>query len=136
MLWLEKHSGTCCVVTTRLCEVSDGSRWKFLNSLAKMRQNRLVLSEQGGVFLHQVFGIDFSSLFLLLEACNETCSACTNGFECSSCQTPLLLKDGQCVTSCGEGYVQDQLLCTGTSKQKRLQSSVMAKEQAKAVPGL
>ncbi|OWK55263.1 Extracellular matrix protein FRAS1 [Lonchura striata] len=45
-------------------------------------------------------------------ACNETCSACTNGFECSSCQAPLLLKDGQCVPSCGEGYVQDQLLCT------------------------
>ncbi|XP_016153247.1 PREDICTED: extracellular matrix protein FRAS1 [Ficedula albicollis] len=45
-------------------------------------------------------------------ACNETCSACTNGFECSSCQTPLLLQDGQCVASCGKGYVQDQLLCT------------------------
>ncbi|KAM7021681.1 LOW QUALITY PROTEIN: extracellular matrix organizing protein FRAS1 [Passerculus sandwichensis] len=45
-------------------------------------------------------------------ACNETCSACSNGFECSSCLAPLLLKDGQCVPSCGEGYVQDQLLCT------------------------
>ncbi|NXD29010.1 FRAS1 protein, partial [Spelaeornis formosus] len=45
-------------------------------------------------------------------ACNESCSACSNGFECSSCQTPLLLKDGQCVPSCGKGYVQDQLLCT------------------------
>uniref|UniRef100_A0A8C4U634 VWFC domain-containing protein n=1 Tax=Falco tinnunculus TaxID=100819 RepID=A0A8C4U634_FALTI len=44
-------------------------------------------------------------------ACNETCSACTNGFECSSCQTSLLLKNGQCVASCGKGYFQDQLLC-------------------------
>ncbi|KFU86504.1 Extracellular matrix protein FRAS1, partial [Chaetura pelagica] len=45
-------------------------------------------------------------------ACNETCSACTNGFECSSCQTSLLMKNGECVTSCGKGYFQDQLLCT------------------------
>ncbi|NXU54362.1 FRAS1 protein, partial [Turnix velox] len=46
------------------------------------------------------------------SACNETCSSCTNGFECSSCLPSLLLKRGQCVTSCGEGYFQDQLLCT------------------------
>ncbi|XP_062470145.1 extracellular matrix organizing protein FRAS1 [Pezoporus occidentalis] len=45
-------------------------------------------------------------------ACSETCSACTNGFECSSCQASLLMKNRQCVTSCGKGYFQDQLLCT------------------------
>ncbi|XP_031463336.1 extracellular matrix protein FRAS1 [Phasianus colchicus] len=44
-------------------------------------------------------------------ACNETCSACVNGFECSSCQTSLLMKNGQCVTSCGKGFFQDQLIC-------------------------
>ncbi|XP_057287145.1 extracellular matrix organizing protein FRAS1 [Pezoporus wallicus] len=45
-------------------------------------------------------------------ACSETCSACTNGFECSSCQASLLMKNRQCVTSCGKGYFQDHLLCT------------------------
>ncbi|XP_027744997.1 extracellular matrix protein FRAS1 [Empidonax traillii] len=45
-------------------------------------------------------------------ACNETCSACTNGFECSSCRASLLMKNGQCVPSCGKGYFQDRLLCT------------------------
>ncbi|XP_064005810.1 extracellular matrix organizing protein FRAS1 [Pogoniulus pusillus] len=46
------------------------------------------------------------------SACNETCSACSNGFECSSCQPSLLMKNGQCVASCGKGHFQDQLLCT------------------------
>ncbi|KFO84606.1 Extracellular matrix protein FRAS1, partial [Buceros rhinoceros silvestris] len=45
-------------------------------------------------------------------ACDETCSACTNGFECSSCRASLLMRNGQCVTSCGKGYFQEQLLCT------------------------
>ncbi|XP_010019626.1 PREDICTED: extracellular matrix protein FRAS1-like, partial [Nestor notabilis] len=44
--------------------------------------------------------------------CNESCSTCTNGFECSSCQAPLLMRNRQCVTSCGKGYFQDQRLCT------------------------
>lgn len=91
-----------------------------------------------GVLLHPRHSglIHLSSLFFLLEACNETCSACTNGFECSSCQTSLLMQNGQCVTSCGKGYFQNQLLCRGNSKQKRLQYFVIAKQQPKAVPEL
>ncbi|KAF4802764.1 hypothetical protein TURU_022239 [Turdus rufiventris] len=57
-------------------------------------------------------------------ACNESCSACTNGFECSSCQTPLLLQDGQCVASCSKGYVQQQLLCTGVNVHPRIKEGV------------
>lgn len=63
--------------------------------------------------------IHLSALSLLLEACDETCSACTNGFECSSCRTSLLMRNGQCVTSCGKGYFQEQQLCIGNSKQKQ-----------------
>lgn len=46
------------------------------------------------------------------------------------------MQNGQCVTSCGKEYFQDQLLCTGNSKQKRLQYFVIAKQQPKAVPEL
>ncbi|XP_053317651.1 extracellular matrix organizing protein FRAS1 [Spea bombifrons] len=45
------------------------------------------------------------------RACKETCSACKNGFECTSCAAPLLLEDGQCVTSCRHGYFQNHLVC-------------------------
>lgn len=110
---------------------------KFSNSSAKMRQNCLPLSEQGSLAASRHLGlIHLSSLSFLLEACNETCSACTNGFECSSCQTSLLMKNGQCVTSCGKEYFRDQLLCTGNSKRKRLQYFVIAKQQPTAVPEL
>lgn len=72
--------------------------------------------------------------FPLLEACNETCSACTNGFECSSCQTSLLMKNGQCVTSCGKGFFQDQLICAGNLKQKKTAVLCNSKMADKAVP--
>ncbi|KAM6269950.1 LOW QUALITY PROTEIN: extracellular matrix organizing protein FRAS1 [Porphyrio hochstetteri] len=49
-------------------------------------------------------------------ACNETCSTCTSGWECSSCQPALLMQDGQCVALCGKGHFQEQLLCTACHK--------------------
>ncbi|XP_042325028.1 extracellular matrix organizing protein FRAS1 [Sceloporus undulatus] len=47
----------------------------------------------------------------LCLACKETCSACHNGFVCTSCQDSLQLKDGQCVASCGEGFFQGLSQC-------------------------
>ena len=121
-LCLEKHSGTYWVVTVglRLQEISDGSPWKtqVLKLCSKNEAKLSPFIRAGESCYIRTFGIN-TSLFFLLEACNETCSACTNGFECSLCQTSLLMKNGQCVTSCGKGYFQDQLLCTGNSKQKK-----------------
>ncbi|XP_007496032.2 extracellular matrix organizing protein FRAS1 isoform X2 [Monodelphis domestica] len=52
----------------------------------------------------------------LCLACQQECATCTNGFECSSCQPSLLMKERQCVAACGRGFYQDHHQCLGCHK--------------------
>lgn len=49
----------------------------------------------------------------LEPACQPQCSTCTSGLECSSCQPPLLVQHGQCVSTCGDGFYEDRHSCAG-----------------------
>lgn len=66
-----------------------------------------------------VFELIRASLYLsfslpsLEPACQPQCSTCTSGLECSSCQPPLLMQHGQCVSTCGGGFYQDRHSCAG-----------------------
>ncbi|XP_041084402.1 extracellular matrix organizing protein FRAS1-like isoform X2 [Polyodon spathula] len=45
------------------------------------------------------------------KACQETCAACKNEFECTLCGKGRLMKYGKCVTACGDGFYQNQRHC-------------------------
>lgn len=64
-----------------------------------------------------VFELIRASLFFLPTlsgaACKPQCSTCSSGLECSSCQPPLLMRHGQCVSTCGDGFYQDRHSCAG-----------------------
>ncbi|GFY74626.1 extracellular matrix protein FRAS1 [Trichonephila inaurata madagascariensis] len=45
--------------------------------------------------------------------CYETCGTCygSNDTDCTSCNSPLFLKEGKCVPHCSNGYFQDGGIC-------------------------
>ncbi|ELW63934.1 Extracellular matrix protein FRAS1 [Tupaia chinensis] len=45
------------------------------------------------------------------SACQPWCSTCASGLECSSCQPPLLMQLGHCVSTCGDGFYRDRHTC-------------------------
>ena len=48
--------------------------------------------------------------------CRDDCYQCSDGNECSACFSPLLLKDGKCVRSCGNGFYDDDDKCSPCSR--------------------
>lgn len=55
----------------------------------------------------------FFYISLKLSACHSTCKTCRNGtpFHCLTCPLGLLLKDGQCVSSCDLGFYKEENHC-------------------------
>ncbi|XP_025062352.1 extracellular matrix protein FRAS1 isoform X12 [Alligator sinensis] len=49
------------------------------------------------------------------RACHESCSTCTGPLatHCTSCPLSLALRQGQCLSSCGEGFYRDHDVCKG-----------------------
>ena len=41
---------------------------------------------------------------MICEPCSDNCSVCTNANTCSNCDDGYYVKNGMCVTDCGEGY--------------------------------
>lgn len=62
--------------------------------------------------LYMFLGIFFYKS-LKLSACHSTCKTCRNGtpFHCLTCPLGLLLKDGQCVSSCDLGFYKEGNRC-------------------------
>ena len=59
----------------------------------------------------------FSLCFI---ACNPTCLTCTGDSidSCTSCRSPLLLRNGRCDKQCMEGQYSERSVCLGESDVK------------------
>ena len=71
---------------------------------------------RGGKRNDMVF-TEFSSLSLIIVRCHPDCLTCSQSPDhCDLCQDPTkLLRNGQCVHSCGLGFYQAGALCLGTA---------------------
>ena len=71
---------------------------------------------EGGKRNDMVF-TEFSSLSLIIVRCHPDCLTCSQSPDhCDLCQDPTkLLRNGQCVHSCGLGFYQAGALCLGTA---------------------
>lgn len=56
------------------------------------------------------------SLSLSSSACHNSCASCSGptGSHCTACVQPWALRQGHCLSSCGEGFYPDHGLCKGT----------------------
>ena len=43
--------------------------------------------------------------------CKDNCKTCSNSITCDSCESPLVLKDNDCVETCGDGYTPTDEIC-------------------------
>lgn len=64
---------------------------------------------------HMILTVFFSSLSLIVVHCHPDCLTCSQSPDnCDLCQDPTkLLRNGQCVHSCGPGFYQAGALCLG-----------------------
>lgn len=65
-------------------------------------------------------GILTFSLYTLsvpLPVCHGSCTGCVGSLptQCTSCPFPLALRQGQCLSACGEGFYQDHTVCKGNT---------------------
>ncbi|KAG7278006.1 hypothetical protein CRUP_020322 [Coryphaenoides rupestris] len=82
----------------RECECEDGQVRCYLRTCPTCRPGTLALSKDGHCCPQ------------CTKVCHSSCASCwgPSASQCSECQGPLLLNQGPCVDSCGEGlYPQD-----------------------------
>jgi len=61
----------------------------------------------GIILIFLIFVFVFFLFFATTKVCHKTCLECNDGsaFSCTKCNLPLFLHNGQCISSCPEGYI-------------------------------
>ncbi|XP_061439271.1 extracellular matrix organizing protein FRAS1 isoform X3 [Rhineura floridana] len=69
----------------------------------------------GGICVSECPGGHYADSSRRCRACHRSCASCLGPLstQCASCSFPLALRQGQCLSACGEGFYQDHTICKG-----------------------